>query len=219
MIFTGGKSGTGMLILTQPNGTPITGWEDWTRPKKEGHWKPGRSAMELAKSWFRNDILSPPEELMRLLLSEESLRDLRLFRGVPELVTPLPMKGEGRNHDLWLHGETSNESVTICVEAKTDEPFGNHSISGYRQLAIARRNRGERTGAPERIKKLLEMVRPSGDVGDAVPYQLLTGICGTALQAQKDGSSIGVFVVHEFHTSLTVKEKIRKNGQDFKRFT
>jgi hypothetical protein len=137
-----------MLTLTRPDGALIVKWETWTRPKKEGHWKPGRNAMELARSWFLNDILSPPEELMRLLLSEESLQDLRLLRGVPELVTPLPMKGEGRNHDLWLHGETSSDSVTICVEAKTDEPFGNYSIAEYRERAITRRNRGGTNRSP-----------------------------------------------------------------------
>jgi hypothetical protein len=78
---------------------------------------------------------------------------------------------------------------------------------------------GERTGAPDRIRKLLETVWASGEASNAVPYQLLSALCGTALQAQKDRSSIDVFVVQEFHTSLTVKEKIRKNEQDFRRFT
>lgn len=58
-----------IFTLTRPDGTPITTWEEWTRPKMAYHWKEGRSAMELSKSWFKNDALSPPQELSSLLHS------------------------------------------------------------------------------------------------------------------------------------------------------
>ena len=88
------------MQLIKPDGTPITKWEEWTRPKRSYHWKPGRSAMELARAWFRDNCLSPPKEMIKLLSRHSRLTQLDFIIGIPELVTPLPEKGEGRNHDL-----------------------------------------------------------------------------------------------------------------------
>src|SRR5712692_4427123 len=103
----------------------------------------GRSAMELAKAWFPDDQLSAPPELMDLLPSHSRLHNQRLVRGVPEFVTSLPVRGEGRNHDLWLLGKTERESITICIEAKADEAFGNDTIAEYRTAALHRSERGK----------------------------------------------------------------------------
>lgn len=105
-----------MLKLTRPDGTPITRWEEWTRPKRDYQWKEGRSAMELAKSWFRNGTLAPPLELLDLLNSHDRTKGIRSARGTPEKVTRLPERGQGRNHDLALIGHTGAEQVTVCID-------------------------------------------------------------------------------------------------------
>lgn len=114
---------------------------------------------------------------------------------------------------------TARESITICVEAKADEPFGTYSVSGYWTRAEGRRRAGERTRAPERIQTLVGMVDPESSVPlesrwSAVPYQLLTALCGTVLQAEADQSSAAILVIHEFHTELTQADKIACNRQD-----
>lgn len=209
---------TTRLTLARPDGTPITCWQEWTRPKKEYHWAPDRSAMELAQAWFRQSEPSPPEELSQLLHSSERLLTLKLLHGIPELVTSLPERGEGRNHDLWLSGRTKHEQVTICIEAKADEPFGNETIAEYRRSANRRRESGAATRVPERITRLLSLVPAGDNRWDNVRYQLLTAICGTAIQAQRDGSALAVFVVHEFHTCKTATDKISANAKDFNTF-
>jgi hypothetical protein len=201
----------------------IENWEDWERPKRDYQWKPGRSAMELAKSWFREGRLSPPDEFIALLMSEPRLQELRLLRGTPELVTALPERGEGRNHDLALIGQTPRESVTVCVEAKADEPFGAETVLEYWERAMRRQNLGESTRVPERIQALLRMIDRSGllpgeSAWGLVRYQLLAAICGTVRQAQLDCSSLAVFVVHEFHTESTLKENLRRNQLDLEEF-
>ena len=205
---------TTRLTLTRPNGTPITCWQGWTRPKKEVQWAPERSAMELAQAWFRQSKPAPPEELSQLLHSSERLADLQLLCGIPERVTSLPERGEGRNHDLWLLGRTRREQVTICIEAKADESFGNDTIAEYRQSAMKRRESGIATRVPERIASLLSRVPREDSQWDNVRYQLLAAICGTAIQAQRDGSALAVFVVHEFHTRKTSIDKINANAED-----
>ncbi len=206
------------LTLLRPDGTPITNWEMWTRPKRNYHWKEGRSAMELAKAWFRHSELSPPKELLQLLHSSDRLTDLQLLRGNPEHKTSLPERGESRNHDLWLLGRTKREQVTICIEAKADEPFDNNTVSQELLSAKTRKESGVSTRVLERIDKLLNLFPSKDNRWDDVKYQLLTAICGTAIQAKQDDSSLGVFIVHEFRTSLTKPSKIAKNEKDFNAF-
>ena len=103
--------------------------------------------MELAKAWFRPGVLTVPDEFQVLLGSNSRLDGLQLVSGTPELVTPLPERGEGRNHDLALVGETPREKVTICVEAKADEPFGDKSVGEYLVRAPSRREKTNRPSA------------------------------------------------------------------------
>jgi len=179
--------------------------------------------MELAKAWFRQEKLSVPAELHALLESKSPFQGIKLLNGEPEKVTRLPQKGEGRNHDLALVGKVGDDRVTVCIEAKADEAFGNETVSEYYQRAMQRREAGIKTGVPERIVALLKMLRPAGVPSEAtswgaVRYQLLTAICGTILQAKRDSSSVAVFVVHEFHTCLTLKENLIRNHHEFQRF-
>lgn len=204
-------------IMT-PEGDPITSWEQWTRPKRDYQWKPGRSAMELAKSWFPDDAPSVPPEIKSILLSHPRLEGIRLTRAIPELVTPLPERGEGRNHDLWILGKTPLEQITICVEAKAEEPFGNYTVAEYRDLAMHRRQQGISTTAPERIEALLQMVGGDASVWDSVSYQLLAAICGTVIQARGDGSQLAVFLVHEFQKDLTTADQLQRNAENFELF-
>ena len=211
-----------MIHLKNPSGSPITCYQEWTRPKKSYQWKAGRSAMELARSWFRNDHPSPPDELLSLLHSSTRLNNIQIISGIPEQVTPLPERGEGRNHDLALIGKTDNEQVTVTIEAKADEPFGNDTILEYYTKAIRRRESGTPTRVPERIKQLLDMVDPNVPVKESkwkdIRYQLLTALCGTILQAKIDGSDLAVLIIHEFQSTETDKEKQTKNHHDLERF-
>jgi len=206
------------LTLSRPDGTPITNWEMWTRPKMDYQWEPERSAMELAKAWFCAFEISPPNELLQLLHSSARFTGLQLLQGIPERVTSLPERGEGRNHDLWLLGRTNQEQITICIEAKADEPFGKETVAEYRFSATKRRELGKSTRAPERIAQLISLVPGEEKLWDNIRYQLLTAICGTAIQARRDGSTVAVFVVHEFHTHKTTPDNIRLNANDFNAF-
>ena len=79
--------GTPIFKLTHSDGTPIASWEEWTRPKRDYQWKEGRSAMELAKSWFRNGTPAPPQELLGLLNAHDRTKGVRFVSGTPEKVT------------------------------------------------------------------------------------------------------------------------------------
>ncbi len=211
------------MKLIRPDNSPIEKWEDWARPKREYQWKCGRSAMELAKAWFRDGRIAVPKELIELLAGHQRLSCLEFISGIPEKVTPLPERGEGRNHDLWLLCRTPFEKVTVCIEAKVDEPFGNYTVAEYWSLTVKRQQKGNRTKAPERIKKLLSLVGteiddPTTSSWADIKYQLLTAICGTAIQAKADSSTLGVLVVYELQTNSTERDKLDKNMRAYELF-
>lgn len=208
-----------MKILSR-NGEPIQSLAQWTRPKeKDLHWKPGRSAMELARVWCPAGGPECPTAISALLSTHEWTRDLRLDEVRPEHVTPLPERGEGRNHDLWVRGTAGSKPFILCVEAKADEPFGD-TIGDTCTKAL---QRSEATGAVRRARALLQMTfgaeaAPDRDPWKSLRYQLLTAIAGTALQARMDGAARAALVIHEFQGSKTNKARLDRNAADLQAF-
>jgi hypothetical protein len=155
--------------------------------------------MELARSWFDSGSLSCARELKELLASHPWTRGCDFLEGQPEFVTPLPQPGEGRNHDLWLRASCAAGPVTICVEAKADETFGD--LVGEAVEKAKRRNPS--AGLPARIAALLEVLFAQKCNPEDLPwrgfrYQLITAFAGTAIQAARDGSRTAALVVQEF---------------------
>ena len=181
------------LSLTGQDGQPIADWRSWTRPKAAYHWRAGRSAMELARAWFTSPVPVCPPEVESILESHPATAGVAWTEGWPEYVTPLPERGEGRNHDLLLVGCRDGCGVVVSVEAKVDEPFGER-IGDYWLRA---RESNRRTRVPERIEALVSMVFGSGTRPDAKPwsllrYQLLTAVAGTAIEAAHRKSDTAV---------------------------
>jgi len=210
---------TSRFFLADRTGRPIAGCDTWTRPKKVYQWQPGRSAMELARSWFRSESLSCPRELTDLLQSHPLVADCEFLAGQPEFVTPLPERGEGRNHDLWLRAVNPRGAITICVEAKADEPFGD-SIGETIDNA---KRRSPRTRMPARAKALLELLfnrpcEPEETPWRNLRYQLVTAFAGTAIQTSRDRSATGVLVVQEFKGTHLDAARQKQNDADFEAF-
>jgi len=201
--------------LRNREGLPITDWEGWVRPKEDYQWKRGRSAMELARAWFPKGKLACPAELDSLLQSSPRTAGYQLTIGQPEFVTQLPERGEGRNHDLWLQGHCPAGNLTICIEAKADEPFGNLI---YEEIARARKRKAT-TRLPARVEALLQLLfghpcNPLEKPWSHLRYQLITALAGTVIQADHDGSTTAVFVVHEFLSGALDSERLRQNDVD-----
>lgn len=174
--------------------------------------------MELACAWFIGATPQCPPEMQYLLATEPVLAEIVFREGYPEFVTSLPVRGEGRNHDLLLRGSADGREVLICVEAKADEEFGEIVGDYWTQM----KNSSKRTRVPERIEKLLRTVfgpnaRP--DVGPwcDLSYQLLTGVSGTVIQAEKDEIATAVFIVHEFQTPSVQVKKLTVNAAAYAR--
>ena len=199
---------------------PITCLDDW--PHRKEHWKSGRSAMELARFWTATH---PPGTVPPLYidLSKQEFPGVQLCEGQPEFGTPLPPKGSKmpRMHDLHLRGSWSGGALTLCVEGKADESFGNETISK------AAKHANNRSQKPERLRALLESVwnvtTPTPEQRDLC-YQLLYALVGTAIQTLRDQKKAnekvgkGALIVHVFKTNLTTQRNLDKNHKNLENF-
>ena len=189
------------FILKDRKGKHIADWRAWTRPKRDYQWRAARSAMELARAWFVSPTPLCPREINDLLASHPRTSGVTLLEGIPEHVTMLPERGEGRNHDLLLLGHVKGGGIVISIEAKVDESFG-ETIGGYWTKG---RRSVTPTKVPEYTEAILSMVFGPSARPDALPwhelrYQLLTAVAGTAIETARRDAGTGVVVVHEFRT-------------------
>lgn len=217
-----------MFQLINDKGNIIAQLDDWTRPKKEEHWKCGRSAMEFARFWTapKSSGTIPPDyqELLYPVFP-----GTKFHVGRPEWPTSLPPRGSkgSRTHDLHLLGTWLSGSLTVCVEAKTDEPF-EETLSQYKVNAEQELRSNPRSRQKERLEDLLDSiwgVRKFTESQSCLRYQLLHALVGTAIQALIDvgkagntSSGTGVLLIHVFETCLTKKHKLEKNQRDLEKF-
>lgn len=212
-------------------GEPIRSFRDWERhalppDRRERHWKEGRSAFELGRIWTASGEPTVPCELTRLLDSHEGTRRTVILSGITEHETPLPPLGSRgpRCHDLALRAEQDGCAVTICIEAKADESFGGTVAEELRSA-----KKRPVTRFPERLDWLTRSLLglPAfkdnqflvlSDVVAKLPYQLLSAIGGTLLEAQLQKASKAVFLVHEFRTMSTVDAKLDANANELNAF-
>lgn len=175
--------------------------------------------MELARAWCPQSGPACPHDISTLLTSHEWTRDIEIEEARPEHVTPLPERGEGRNHDLWAKCTVNGRPFTLCIEAKADEPFGD-TIGETCATAL---KRSAATGGVRRARALLHMIfgaeaEPDREPWASLRYQLLTAVAGTALQARIDGARAAALAIHEFRGSKTNPSLLRRNAEDLVAF-
>ena len=207
------------MILFDRRNRAISDWRTWTRPKEDYQWRSSRSAMELARAWFTSPVPVTPPEIAALLGTQPRTSNVVFEQGWPELKTPLPVRGEGRNHDLVLVGQAAGQRLLVSIEAKVDETMG-PAVGAY-----WRKSKNSKTPslAWRRIDVLLAAgFGPSASATAApwcgLPYQLLTALVGTAIEAAQRQAAIGVLAIHEFVTESATKERLERNSKDFATF-
>lgn len=216
--------------ITGYAGKPIRSFSDWEAyamppERKLKHWKEGRSAFELGRVWMRNGEPSVPLALVELLESHDATKGTVIRGGTTEHETTLPFGNRGpRCHDLVLKADHSHSIVAICIEAKADETFG-----GTVREELLRARKRPVTKFPDRLDWLTRSLLglPAFDdeentqlssVISETPYQLLSAIGGTILEAEIQQAAKAVLVVHEFRTALTSDDKMDANACALNRF-
>lgn len=120
--------------------------------------------------------------------------------------------------------------MTICIEAKADESFGGTVAKELKKARdrVAAKKQSE-TRFPERLDWLTrsvlgvpafeddKLIEVSTVVAE-LPYQLLSAIGGTLLEADRQNTCKAVFIVHEFRTVKTKDANLDANANALNRF-
>ena len=144
--------------------------EDWkpllAEPDK--HWKTGYSAKALAYSWQEAN-------------------------GFPEYKVSLPGGSRPSQNDIFILAKGDNQLVSIMVEGKVSEPFGD---------TIAEWRKDNSEGKHIRLKFLLEELglEENEQIG-AIRYQLLHRTTSAMIEAKKFKVENAMMLVHSFSRS------------------
>ena len=200
---------------------PITSVDAWGRvaaPAAARHWKPGRSAYELARAWIEDDAA----DRVVGLLSAAGLDDPALVSAIAEKKTRFDQDPRGpRNHDLLVHATTSAGPVVVGVEGKADETFDKTLID----WRAARLKSSAASGGPARVDNLTTLFFDTTlDEDSGTPplaslgYQLLSALAGTLADAKAAEAAHAVLLVHEFVTDCTDDAKHAHNARALEDF-
>ena len=197
-------------------------WRDLAGPKSLTHWKPGRSAMEVARAWL--GVASPalPVEVAAVLSSNPAFGGIVSWNAEPEVRLPFDQyRGEPRNTDLLVQARDDYGDFLLAVEAKGDEPFG-ETVAQALAAAAERKRVNPRSRGIERIEQLIAALCGSEDTSrislNQLRYQLLTATAGAIAEAVRNQRQRTVLLIQEFHTDQTSDAKHLANERDLNTF-
>lgn len=172
--------------------TPTRGPSDWqwllAQPGRQ--WKHEFSAMALAYAWER-DSTEPWPPAVSTALHAAGLTDIELLLAIPEHQTPLPGGSTASQTDLLVLARDSHGLLVIAVEGKVSEPFGDQTVSAWRQDGSP--------GKQERLAYLLDLLGlPDDDRTAALQYQLLHRTAAAVIEAGRFGADRAIMLVHSF---------------------
>ena len=184
---------------------PTTSADDWKRllARPKLHWKPGFSAMALARSWEAAATSGfPPEVATALRSGKSDWHNLRLLIAIPEYKVPLPGGSHASQTDLVAFGRAPSGLVAIAIEGKVDESLG-PTVGQKRAKASA--------GVDQRVHYLETSLGMRDPCPDGIRYQLLHRAVSALRIARDFAAGSAVMLVQSFSLSA-------KGFSDFEAF-
>jgi len=170
---------------------PATKPADWRSllADPDLHWKRGYSAMSLAYCWQAANGF--PNSVRKIF----NKSDIKIFNGIevlvafPEYKVPLPGGSAASQNDLFVIGKCEDQLISIMVEGKSSEGFGNLVSEWYTDPS---------PGKKERLGYLCGMLGLKiNDVMD-IRYQLLHRTVSALIEAEKFNVRNALMLVHSF---------------------
>lgn len=152
----------------------------------EKHWRTGFSAKTLAHCW--HDGPGFPAELRAVFEGDFVLKSMEPLIAIPEHKVALPGRGFPTQMDVWVLAKLPDGLVSIGIEGKVAEPFG-ETIAEWNPD-----NAGGRSTRANALAKILGL----NAVPASIRYQLLHRTAGTVIEAKRFGATRAIMVVHAF---------------------
>lgn len=197
--------------------TPINGIEDWEKygePAEKKHWKKGRSAYEIAKSWLPNNKPGVPDGLVKIL-SNNFGENISIEKAIVEKKTYFSDTSSGpRNHDLLLYAKIDDKSVIIGIEGKERESYDKTLINKFNEAT------SPNSKLPNRINYFCQSILNDQyhEAFKDLRYQFLSGVAGVSKEVEENNADYGLFIVQQIKTQNTPQTAISQNEIDFNHF-
>lgn len=172
---------------------PTSGLGSWKArlADPEKHWKPGYSAFEAAVSWERaaQTDRGLPTAVADILDQEEELRGAKLLFALPEHKVPLRGGSRASQTDIWALLRAPRGLISMAVEAKADEAFGDTLESWKRDAS---------PGKDERLRHLYRVLKCETHLPPGIRYQLVHRTASALIEADRIGAEYAIMMVQSF---------------------
>ena len=159
---------------------------------KDEHWKPGKSAYEVAHSWWK--AKGVPSAIVDLLGNDVTLIGMR-----PEYKVGMgPGFGRGGvvRCDVFAHVEMDGRTCALVIEAKVDDDFGEELIDWRKG------KKGKPNSIPNRKKRLSKICQELGvDVppdDSLLRYQFFSRAIASLRMAERLKTDLAAVIVQSF---------------------
>ena len=171
---------------------PSQGPESWkySLADPEKQWKEGYSAYELAHCW---EIPAKLPVIVENVFKESKLPifdDVEMLYGFPEYKVAIPGGNASSQNDLYVLAKVKNELLTIMVEGKVSEPFG--------ETVGLWLGNNPSDGKRKRLNYLLSLLRLQENHIIKIRYQLLHRTASALIEAKKVNAKNSLMLVHSF---------------------
>lgn len=100
------------------------------------------------------------------------------------------------NHDMCMHIRCNGELISVCIEAKTDEEFGELIKEKYDH--IDKHPESNQVRRVEKLNKaLIPFERQNSCKFKSLRYQLFSATGGTLIEAKDQKSAKAVLIIYE----------------------
>lgn len=175
---------------------PSKGVENWRNllvdPEKQ--WRTGYSAKALAYCW--EQAKGFPLKVSRIFEGSniEAFKNIELILGIAEHKIPLPPNSLAPSqNDIFVLAKAQNKLITISVEGKVSEPFGDPLEKWYANPS---------KGKIARLNFLKDQLGFSGDLPKNIRYQLLHRAVSAIVEAKRFNAKTAVMLIHSFSPKL-----------------
>lgn len=173
---------------------PSRGPDDWRRllADPHRHWRPGKSAYELAVAWegARDKPGGLPPDVAAVFDRSPPFSKAQLLLGIPEHKVPLRGSGHATQTDLWGLIRCGETVVSMAVEGKAGEPFGER-VSEWLGSTPSRRKQ-------RRLDQICGLLSITKEQAHGCRYQLLHRAVAAILEAHRFGLKHALLLVHSF---------------------
>ena len=171
--------------------------EDWAsllaEPSK--HWRTGYSAKALAYCW--QEAKGFPAEVKKVFRDSgiPLFKNVKMLMGFPEYKVSLPGGKRASQSDIFILAKGDGQLISITVEGKVDEPFGE---------VVSEWKLNDMGGKKDRLAFLCDELGVNSATVDNIHYQLLHRTVSAIIEAQNFSAPIALMLVHAFKNT---KEK------------